>query len=414
MGSLASTDEGSRHSQQASAARDEAAEHASRPDRGSVIFLFLGELFLIPHLLPIAIALARSPRAPKITLLVMTSVHEEIVMEMTCGLTDVVIRRARGFRSLPAGSRETPRLPWKPLVLLRNGWEILHHDVAVVAERTSLWLPRVARRRGAAFIYNEHGAGPHANFASGRNRYAARILVPAEGMAERVRASGHPDAPIEIVGYVKHDFIQAIAAKRRLPAFAERRPTVVYVPHWLREKSSWWEMGEEVLAYFAQSTRYNLILAPHIRLPKLDPHFESRVARFRDCPNIHIDTRSFSLVDQSYIDNADIYVGDGSSQVVEYAERPRPAIFFNPRRIDWASDARFSHWSMGDVISHVSDLEAALAASGLVHKRYAPIQSAYVKRMMGTHLGDISGLAADVVLNAVSAQLLRKSGRTAH
>jgi hypothetical protein len=376
---------------------------------GSVAFLFFGELFLIPHLLPIAIALSRRPDAPRITLFVITSVHEEIIAEALAGLgiTTIEIRRAAGFRRYPPGMRDTPELPWKLGVLARNARAILSHDVAVVAERTSLWLPRIAGRRATAFIYNEHGAGPHANFRSPRNRAASWILMPGQGMADRFRASGNQDVRVAVVGYIKRDYIREVSGTGLPPVFAEPRPTVVYVPHWLREKSSWWDMGLDVLDYFAKSTAYNLILAPHIRLPEFVPDFEEQVAPYRDLPNIHVDATSFRLIDQSYINHADIYLGDGSSQIVEYAERPRPAILLNPRGLDWADDPRFSHWTMGDVVTDIPGLDAALRDARAHHPAYAPVQRAYVARMMGDEAGDASVKAADVVMQALAERRRR-------
>jgi hypothetical protein len=372
--------------------------------RGSVAFLFFGELFLIPHLLPIAAALARKEDPPAITLFVLTSVHEEILRAALTrlGIADIAIRRANGFRLFPPGTMHLEEAGSKLLVLARNAIAIMGFDVVVVAERTSLWLPRLTRGKGAAFIYNEHGAGPHANFSSRRNRYAARILMPGSGMADRVRESGHGDAPIAIVGYIKRDYMREVSSIGAPPPFAEARPTVIYVPHWLRPKSSWWGIGEKVLDYFARSDRYNLILAPHIRLPSFDPSFEDRVRPYRDCPNIHVDATSFSLIDQTYINAADIYLGDGSSQVVEYAERPRPAIFLNPERIDWRNDPRFSHWTMGDVVEGIEELDEALMAAPAAHHVYGPVQQAYVERMMGVDDGRASIRAAEVVLDVLA------------
>lgn len=374
---------------------------------GSAAFLFLGELFLIPHLLPIATALARLPAPPRITAFVITTIHEEIIRDALDRLglaARVEVRRARGFRHFPKGCRDMPDLPPKLLVLALNAPAILRHDVAIVAERTSLWLPRILHRRGTAFVYNEHGAAPHANFASVRNRFATRILMPGAGMAQRVRDSGHADAPIAVVGYIKRDFIREVSGSGHVPAFAEPRPTIVYVPHWLRAKSSWWAMGEQVLDFFARSDRYNLIVAPHIRLPDVDAGFEARLRPYRDRPNIHIDSGSFRLIDQSYINGADIYLGDGSSQVVEFAERPRPAIFLNPDRVDWRADPRFSHWTMGDVIDDVADLDAALARAPAAHAAYAPVQRAYVDRMMGPDDHQASQRAAAVVTDIIAAR----------
>ncbi|MCC2976569.1 hypothetical protein LK533_07760 [Sphingomonas sp. PL-96] len=376
-----------------------------------VAFLFLGELFLIPHLLPIAAALARRANPPRIRLYVATSVHEEILIEALAKLrlSQVEIRRVRGFRSFPAGSRETPNLRSKVLLLALNAAAILRHDVAVVAERTSLWLPFAARRRGAAFVYNEHGAGPHANFRSRRNRYAARILMPGSGMAARVRESGHTDAPVVTVGYIKRDYIRDVSGSAGGPCFPERRPTIVYVPHWMRAKSSWWAMGESVLDYFARSREYNLIVAPHIRLAKFDAELEDRLRPYRNCPNIHIDTRSFRLIDQSYINGADIYLGDGSSQVVEFAETPRPVVFLNAHGIDWQSDPRFGHWQMGQVVKDVAGLDRALAEAPRAQTRYAPVQRAYVERMMGQDDKAASERAAEVVSRVLVERRARRA-----
>ena len=377
--------------------------------RGSVAFLFLGELFLIPHLLPIAAALARRPAAPRITLFVITSIHEEIIRDALArlGFDGITIQRASGFRHFPHGCCAMPDLPPKLLTLALNALPVLRHDVAVVAERTSLWLPQIAP--GCTdFVYNEHGAGPHGNFATPRNRAATRILMPGDGMANRVRESGHTDAPIETVGYIKRDYIRTVSGSGTLPPFLETRPTAVYVPHWLRCKSSWWAMGEKVLEHFARSTTHNLVLAPHIRLPEMDERFEERVRPYRRFPNIHIDSGSFRLIDQSYINGADLYLGDGSSQVVEFAERPRPAVFLNPDRIEWGADPRFSHWQMGEVIEDIADLGRALADAPAAHAAFAPLQRAYVARMMGTDDGLASERAADVVLDVMAERRARR------
>ena len=373
----------------------------------SVGFLFLGELHLIPHLLPIAVALARRDDAPRVVLHVATSVHEEILLDALdrLDLSGIAVRRVRGFRRTSPGSRDTPVLPSKPLVLALNAGRFLAHDVTVVAERTSLWLPMIARRRGAAFVYNEHGAAPHANFAAPRNRFAARLLMPSPAMAARAAAVGGPGTRVEVTGYLKPDFIRALPTGAAMPRFPEERPVVVYVPHWKREKSSWWSMGEAVLDQFARDDRYNLILAPHVRLPRFDPDFERRVAPYRDISNILIDSTSFKLIDQTYIDHADLYLGDGSSQVVEFARHPRPVVFLNPDRHAWADDPRFTHWTLGDVIEEVDALGPALAAAPARHAGYAPVQRAYAEAMMGPDDGRASERAADAVMAVLRSRL---------
>src|SRR3546814_9036931 len=87
----------------------------------------------------------------------------------------------------------------------------------------------------------------------------------------------------------------------RLPRFFDNdRPTVIYNPHFDPEFSSWPLVGMDVLDFFARSTRYNLIFAPHVRLfhPPL-PEKYAPFRRFMDMPNMHIDLGSVRSIDMS-------------------------------------------------------------------------------------------------------------------
>jgi hypothetical protein len=80
-------------------------------------------------------------------------------------------------------------------------------------------------------------------------------------------------------------------------------------------------------------------------------------------------------MDMSYTDAADIYLGDVSSQVYEFIERPRPCIFLNPRRIDWSRDPAYAHWRLGQVVTNVAELGHALVAAGKLQSQYAAEQA---------------------------------------
>jgi hypothetical protein len=56
---------------------------------------------------------------------------------------------------------------------------------------------------------------------------------------------------------------------------------------------------------------------------------------------------------------------------------------------------------MGDVVEDVAGLDRALAAASEVHPAYAPVQSAYVARMMGSDDKGASNRAANVVLDVL-------------
>ena len=97
------------------------------------------------------------------------------------------------------------------------------------------------------------------------------------------------------------------------------------------------------------------------------------------------------------IAGADIYLGDGSSQAVEFAERSRPIIFLNGDGIDWAADPRFSHWAMGQVVGDIAALDTALAKAHAEQPRFCAIQARYVTQMMGEDDGLASMRAAAAV-----------------
>ena len=75
--------------------------------------------------------------------------------------------------------------------------------------------------------------------------------------------------------------------------------------------------------------------------------------------------------------DADIYLGDASSQVYEFLRRPRPCVFLNTHRLAWQNDPNFAHWRAGPVIDDPADLGAALAHAREDHERlYRPVQQA--------------------------------------
>src|SRR3546814_14796476 len=65
--------------------------------------------------------------------------------------------------------------------------------------------------------------------------------------------------------------------------------------------------------------------------------------------------------DGSYTAAADIYLGDTSSQVVEFLMQPRPCVFLDPLGVDWPDDPSYAMWAAGEVVTDIDVLDAALA-----------------------------------------------------
>jgi hypothetical protein len=256
-------------------------------------------------------------------------------------------------------------------------------DALVVAEKTSLILKSRYGLRSLRMIHTRHGAGDR---AIGFNRASAKFdLVLASGpkVADRlVATAGVERSRIRIVGYPKFDIVPP---PRPLPLQANGRPTVLYNPHVSPELSSWYAFGRQVLEFFRKRTDLNLIFAPHVMLfarPWVLNIEHGKIARpgridaaYLSAPNIFVDLGSPASTDMTYTNAADIYLGDVSSQVYEFLERPRPCIFLDPRRRDHASDPNFAHWRAGPVLTDASQLGAAIDTALTAPDRYRAAQT---------------------------------------
>jgi hypothetical protein len=369
-----------------------------------VAFLFLGETLLIPHLYPIVEALAEAEPALSIDLWVSTSMHEALLCRWLAAWRDsdramqIRIRRAPGFVALTGyDDGRNPPVPAKLPMLLRLLPHLLRTSVVVCAEQTSLWLPALFPLR-TRFIDTFHGAGSMMARGHWRRRSGWRTLVAAERDRQALIEGG--DAPERIVttGYVKAAFRQRTPAAQLFP---DTRPVILYTPHWQAHRSSWWTWGPDVVERILADGRYNLIFAPHQRLVERAPELRAFVATLGSRAGVHADLDSFAMVDGSYTAAADLYLGDTSSQVVEYMMHPRPCVFLNALGAEWRSDASYAMWGAGEV---VETLDTLIPAIDRAPDRF-PVYSAFQHDFARTALGDVSGVAparaAAIVLEAL-------------
>lgn len=245
------------------------------------------------------------------------------------------------------------------------------YDALIVPETTSTLLKSRFKLLNTKLIFYPHGAGDRSISVSPEMALFDFVLLPGEKTRDRmlaqniIRSDNHA-----IVGYPKFD---SRLVERPVPLFANDRPTVLYNPHFDPMLSSWFSFGMPLLEYFAGQQSYNLILAPHVMLfkRKILASVEHRKFRLRkaipECfskmDHIHIDTGSISSVDMSYTRMADIYLGDVSSQIYEFIETPRPAIFLNSHQAKWQGNANYAFWEFGPVVDTMRDFDTALTGS---------------------------------------------------
>ncbi len=358
-----------------------------------VAFLFLGETLLIPHLYPIVEGLAARSDVP-IELWVSTSVHETLLTRWTARFPTVRIRRAPGFRVVADdGTGRNPVLPSKMPMLLRLLPYLRSATVVVCAEQTSLWLPRLFPMR-AKFVKTSHGVGSMSARDDPRRRAAALTLVPSELERQTYLDRGFAPERFVATGYVKADFTHRTHAA---PPFADTRPVVLYTPHWQQHRSSWWRWGAEVVRRLVADGRYNLIFAPHQRLVEKAPEVADLMREIGDLPHVHCDIDGFAMVDGSYTGVADVYLGDTSSQVIEFLMRPRPCVFLNAGGAAWEGDPNYAMWVCGEVVEDVADVVAAVDRSALRHTGFVAVQAEFAGRSLGAVEGGAVRAAGEIV-----------------
>lgn len=258
-------------------------------------------------------------------------------------------------------------------------------DALVAPERTCLLLKR---HFGASmkFIHCRHGAGDRAMGFHPTLREFDLLLLPGPKFVRRLEKVGAlHDNEYAFIGYPKFDAVALKAPPMKF--FANANPTVVYNPHFSPEFSSWFSMGEAVLDWFVANPDINLIFAPHVMLFQRRYHVELQSLkvrlrralpeRFLNRENILIDVNSTRLFDMSYTLAADLYLGDVSSQIMEFLARPRPAVFLNPRAIEWRDDEAYAAWRLGQVVERMEEFGAAIRHALANRTEYALQQRAH-------------------------------------
>jgi hypothetical protein len=322
----------------------------------------------VPHTIPIAAALAKRG----IDIEILTSSEAQRAVAEALMPPDVTVH----FRSLriSAASRAADHLlrhvaPYKRIAMLRENLDVFRRfDALVVPETTSTLLKTRFGLTAPRLIYVPHGAGDGAAGFQPATKSFDLVLLSGRKVRDRMLASGLvTEANHAIVGYPKFD---QLSLKSPARFFDNDKPTVLYNPHFNPLLSSWYSLGRRVLEWFAVQDRFNLIFAPHVMLFKrlLHTSIIHRKARLRphlpkhllSNARILIDTGSDRSIDMSYVQSGDIYLGDVSSQIYEWIQRPRPAIFFNTHKPDWQASPDYGHWALGEVIDGFDALPAAL------------------------------------------------------
>lgn len=255
-------------------------------------------------------------------------------------------------------------------------------DIVVSTERTCLRVKRHLGGRAPRFVYVPHGSGDrnvayHAELAQ-----FDLMLLSGRKLVDNMAARGLA-APEDcrIIGYPKFDTVD-LTARHRL--FDNDNPVFLYNPHFDPYLSSWYDMGNDVIAFFADhADALNLVVAPHVMLFRKKLHYSLEYRRARLRPdvaarlpgNILVDLASERLFDMSYTLSADAYIGDVSSQVYEFLVHRGACFFLDPNPGD-PKDFRdgYDFWRNGDVCASVDALARSIPQWRTRAEAYRPVQ----------------------------------------
>ncbi|MBJ7500816.1 MAG: hypothetical protein JHC57_13780 [Sphingopyxis sp.] len=377
-----------------------------------ILFLFVGEPHHVFHALPIAAEMAAQGQAVEVA--VAGADHLRVVEQVALAYPgfapSITLLGQKGLARWlrDKGLFRNPRLP----MLLDALSFFRQFDAIVVPERTTTairhFLPRKTR-----LIFTPHGAGDRAITFDVRDRHFDFALVAGEKSEQRMLDAGTiRPGHYAVNGYVKLDLVPRLQAARE-PLFANGRPTVLYAPHFKHELSSWDRFGRHIIAWFAGQDRYNLVVAPHVRLfAEASDAERAAVTKLAVPGKILIDLGSDRLFDMSYTSGTDIYLGDVSSQVYEFLATPRPCLFLNAHEVDWVGDPDYLFWTLGDVIDDLSELPRALEQAPGRHPLYADAQRERLAESIGGNPAGAAQRGAEAILRFLAKNAGQdKSGR---
>lgn len=222
----------------------------------------------------------------------------------------------------------------------------LYHDSSLKS-----WLP-VSKQ--PALVFANHGISNRKySFDSAIKKFDFILIAGNQELQTRQELGQLEKDGHALVGYPKYDLVRQLSYSK---PFSNDKPIVLYNPHWLLELSSYYAFGKSILEFFAANSAYNLIVAPHAALAMRNKKIGLELSRYQKFPNIHIDLGSEAAYDMSYLKMADLYLGDVSSQALEFLLlKKRPCLFLDAHHLQDNPEEFFISWQFGKVVDDVSD-----------------------------------------------------------
>ncbi len=320
-------------------------------------FIYLEETHHLYHFLSVAVALSKNHDSHIITHEYENGLTETLLELYPDHAVKINYWKTKSFRRF-TDLIKSRKLPRKGFWYKKNASKLLNnYDALVFSDYHHHVLKKLRKGNKPYLLKISHGI-------LGRNYAVKKDLLDfdfhvftGENMNARLKSEGY-EVNHAVAGLAKLDVVKKLSHKS---IFKNGKKTVIYTPHFSPPHSSWHQYGLKILDFFASQSEYNLIFAPHVNLfnkvgSETETGFATKYTKFE---NIHIDLGSRKSVEMAYINEADIYLGDASSQVLEFILKPRPCIFFDAEGLKHPLE-EFEFWKLGQIVKSIDELKLAL------------------------------------------------------
>ncbi|RKY28316.1 MAG: hypothetical protein DRP61_02120, partial [Candidatus Omnitrophota bacterium] len=191
------------------------------------------------------------------------------------------------------------------------------------------------------WVYVPHGLANRGFAFEPHIREYNLVILPGkrdlEGMQKRLGFLNN----CEIGGYSKFDYFHYHSLEPP-QLFPEKRPVILYNPHFEEKESSFFDKGLDLLRALSETNKYNIIFMPH---PDLVRKYPKLVNKSLELSNVVLISRP--KINLEYMALADLYITDVSSSAFEFLYFNRPIIYFNTKKVP---KDRYPSWRFGKVV----------------------------------------------------------------
>ncbi len=307
-----------------------------------ILFIYFDKAYVIYHSIGIAIELSKYPNT-EVTILCDHKSYKLIKDILGSNDHNVNVIKIVPYWIFPIPTYLEIKIYARKFHLKKYKDLLAQQDIIVAAQYADIVLKKMLPEK-IKIVYSTHGVNNRKySFDDIISEFDLALLSSEWECKMRIEKKQLTKDNCVAIGYPKLDVIK----KDKTKFFNNNRKTVIYIPHWERSHTSYFKYGREILDFFAKNKAYNLIFAPHSLLKTRYPKIYLEIAKFRKSDNILIDLGSEMASNMTYTRSADIFLGDFSSQALEFALlEKRPCIFINP---DKNSDEIPISWGLGNV-----------------------------------------------------------------